>query len=312
MYDIIGDIHGHADELVRLLDRMGYARRGGVFAHPNRTAVFVGDFIDRGPQIAEVLRIARSMIENEAGLAVMGNHEFNAIAYHTPDPSNQGGFLREHTDKNTRQHAETLQQFTADELRDSVAWFGTLPMWLDLDGVRVVHACWDDASMATIEQAAHEHGPNTLDFMRSAADEGSPLFRAVENVLKGKELPLPAGVSFRDKDGHERSNVRVRWFEHPAGKSFAEYALPLSEEIPTDPIPEPVAATARPYGCAAPPVFFGHYWLKADQPARLAPNVACVDYSVAKGGQLCAYRWSGEAELDDRNFVCTDAAGRGD
>jgi hypothetical protein len=53
----------------------------------------------------------------------------------------------------------------------------------------------------------------------------------------------------------------------------------------------------------APPVFFGHYWLSADRPTLLAPNVACLDFSVAKGGFLCAYRWDGEQMLDPSNFV---------
>jgi hypothetical protein len=44
--------------------------------------IFVGDFIDRGPQQREILRIARSMCEAGAARAVMGNHEFNTIGTH--------------------------------------------------------------------------------------------------------------------------------------------------------------------------------------------------------------------------------------
>lgn len=84
MYDVIGDIHGHADELAELLDLLGYEKNNGTYKHPSRTAVFVGDFIDRGPQIRDVLRLVRSMCESGGAMAVMGNHEFNALAYHTP------------------------------------------------------------------------------------------------------------------------------------------------------------------------------------------------------------------------------------
>jgi hypothetical protein len=51
-------------------------------------------------------------------------------------------------------------------------------------------------------------------------------------------------------------------------------------------------------------VFLGHYWLDTE-PQVLAPNVACLDYSVAakSGGKLVAYRWSGEQRLDNDNFV---------
>ena len=80
MYDLIGDIHGHAAELVQLLETLGYSRRGGLYRHPERRIIFLGDFIDRGPQIRQVLEIVRPMIESESALAVMGNHELNALA----------------------------------------------------------------------------------------------------------------------------------------------------------------------------------------------------------------------------------------
>ena len=52
--DLIGDIHGHASALDRLLDELGYETIDGVRRHRKRTAVFLGDYIDRGPEI-EVL-----------------------------------------------------------------------------------------------------------------------------------------------------------------------------------------------------------------------------------------------------------------
>ena len=57
-YDLVGDIHGHADALHRLLDELAYAEIEGVFRHPERQMIFVGDFIDRGPQQRE-LRVSR-------------------------------------------------------------------------------------------------------------------------------------------------------------------------------------------------------------------------------------------------------------
>lgn len=53
----------------------------------------------------------------------------------------------------------------------------------------------------------------------------------------------------------------------------------------------------------AKPVLVGHYWLSGIRSALLADNVACVEYSVAKGGYLCAYRWNGEQKLSTGNFV---------
>lgn len=58
-FDIIGDVHGCADELFELLDRLGYSDGGGFFAHPDgRRAIFLGDLCDRGPRNVDVLRSA--------------------------------------------------------------------------------------------------------------------------------------------------------------------------------------------------------------------------------------------------------------
>ena len=63
-YDIIGDIHGCAHTLVRLLDQMGYRKVNGVYEHPRRQAIFIGDIIDRGPRIREALHLVRDMVEH--------------------------------------------------------------------------------------------------------------------------------------------------------------------------------------------------------------------------------------------------------
>jgi hypothetical protein len=93
-YDLVGDVHGHADPLHRLLDKLDYTEVEGVFRHPERKMIFVGDFGDRGPQQREVVRIARSMCEAGVAMAVMGNHEFNAIGWAAQN--NDGKFLRSH------------------------------------------------------------------------------------------------------------------------------------------------------------------------------------------------------------------------
>ena len=138
MYDLIGDIHGHADALEQLLRTLGYSRGKGAYRHPERQVIFLGDFIDRGPKIRETLEIVRPMVDSGAALSVMGNHELNALAFHTPDPTTPGSHLRPHNEKNSRQHAETMRQIPSGELSSYLEWFGTLPLWLELDGLRVV------------------------------------------------------------------------------------------------------------------------------------------------------------------------------
>jgi hypothetical protein len=62
--DIIGDIHGRADELEALLKKLGYREHSGCYRHPHRNALFLGDLIDRGNQNARVVRIVRDMVDH--------------------------------------------------------------------------------------------------------------------------------------------------------------------------------------------------------------------------------------------------------
>jgi hypothetical protein len=301
MHDIIGDIHGHATALQTLLRQLGYARHNGVYRHPDRKAIFLGDLIDRGPQIRETLEIVRPMVEAGSALAVMGNHELNALAFHTPDRDKPGSHLRPRNEQHSNQHAETMRQVPTGELTSYLNWFRTLPMWLDLDGLRAVHACWDEAMMRQIS------GPITDEFLHAACRKNKPLYAPVEILLKGKEARLPEGFCFKDKEGHQRFKTRVRWYLSPESHTYRTYAM-AAEEIPCDlPLAPEVILAAVPYPADAKPVFIGHYWLSGSRPALLAGNVACLDWSVAKGGFLCAYRWDGEWELDAEKFVWTAA-----
>ncbi len=76
-FDLIGDVHGCADELEELLDLLGYtAGENGMRRHPQRRkAVFLGDLVDRGPRVPDVLRIVMDMVQAGAALCVPGNHD---------------------------------------------------------------------------------------------------------------------------------------------------------------------------------------------------------------------------------------------
>jgi hypothetical protein len=158
-----------------------------------------------------------------------------------------------------------------------------------------------------IETAQNDCDGVSTEFLHQATTDGSQLYQAIEDVLKGKEIDLPEGVCYFDKDGHKRTAMRVKWFRAPEGETIASYALTADDGLPTELLPESAVDSATPYPGDAVPVFFGHYWLRADCPTSLAANVACLDFSVAKGGSLCAYRWDGERELDDEKFVAVAA-----
>jgi len=310
MYDIIGDIHGHAQPLMALLQTLGYTNHDGVYSHPEkRQVIFLGDFIDRGPHILETLIIAKSMVDAGTALVVMGNHEFNALAFHTKHPTDDR-YLRVHSPKNQQQHQATLDALNESQLADYLTWFATLPTHLDLGHLRIVHACWDPAQLDFITHTFAEHDTFDASLLTAASNPSDPLFHAIETVLKGPEAPLPLGHSYRDKEGNERYRIRIKWYEPFNDQTIAQYMMP--PKTPPDPeLNKPLRLPdhSKPQGYPAtdPPVFVGHYWMPSKSPAPLAPNVTCVDYSVAKNGLLVAYRFTGESTLDAANYVAVPA-----
>ena len=195
MYDLIGDIHGQAVELETMLIKLGYRVVGRHYRHENRKVIFLGDFIDRGRHQRRVLEIVRSMTENEAAYAVMGNHEYNAIAYHTPRAN--GGFLREQSTKNTGQHQAFLDEYASDtiEMNEMIEWFKTLPLWLDLEGIRIIHACWDQSSIDRILE--HHDGSNLLgnELLHSSAERETWQFKAIDICLTSTPMGQTSGIA---------------------------------------------------------------------------------------------------------------------
>jgi hypothetical protein len=125
--------------------------------------------------------------------------------------------------------------------------------------------------------------------------------------VKGPEIELPEGKSFVDKDGHERFNTRVRWYANPAELTLQSYSIGAGDVLPDEPVSPRSSAGIASYPASERPVFFGHYWLQGP-PMPFAPNVACVDYSVAKQGKLCAYQWNaGDTVLNPAQYVWVDA-----
>src|SRR5690554_2786899 len=168
-FDIIGDVHGCAHTLEALLERMGYARVGGVWRHPRRQALFLGDIIDRGPRIREALLLVRDMVEAGSARCIMGNHEFNALGWFTPAPGGSGRtHVREHTARNERQIRETLDQFEgrAAEWDEFLEWFWTLPLFMDAGPFRLVHACWDDELIQAFAAQYPDATPD-VDFLQA-------------------------------------------------------------------------------------------------------------------------------------------------
>lgn len=302
MYDIIGDIHGYASKIEALLRNLGYVERDGAWVPPEgRQAIFLGDLIDRGPEQLKVIEIVRRMVDVGVARCIMGNHEFNAIGYITEWPGSPGKFLRAHTESKVEQHIEFLRQVGegSDLHRELIEWFRTLPPLLDLGGIRVVHAWWHQP-FADLVSRDFGGARMSDEFMYAAFDKGTNAFAAMEGLTKGQEIRLPKGHTFTDHAGVERKQVRTKWW-HEDPKCYRDVSIvPEGQEysVPAHDLPDEFIRT----DLSGAPVFVGHYWFKG-KPVLQTSKVACLDWSAAGDGPVVGYRWNGESELSNANFV---------
>jgi hypothetical protein len=201
-----------------------------------------------------------------------------------------------------KQHRETIQQFAGheEELQSYIEWFKTLPLFYESGGLRVVHACWDFDSIRVLTEVL---GGNRLNdnSLHEAFNGDTELFNALEVTLKGKELKLPAGCFFTDKDGNKRMEIRLKWWLDADGGTYKDLSIIENPHLPTTNVPR---NDAEPhYWETEVPVFFGHYCLQPG-PFLFRSNICCLDYSVADRGKLVAYRFEGEPALVNKSFVC--------
>ena len=243
---------------------------------------------------------------NAARSDICGHHELNALLYHRPGLNSDGtddGYMRSHSAKNTNQHQTFLDEFPVGhpDTNEMMDWFLSLPLFLDLGGLRLVHACWDDNRMATIMSRRPDGVLAIDDLQEIALENGATGFaEAVLTTLKGPEAELPAPHYFHDIKGHRRTALRLNWWQAGAMTwRDAALSVPDPETLPATPIEGDVAF--RAYEAEAKPVFFGHY-KRLGTPAIDAPNAVCLDYPRV----TCAYRWTGEARLDPQNLVVID------
>jgi len=300
MYDIIGDVHGYAHRLENLLKKLGYHKKNGVWRHSERILISVGDLVDRGPEQRETVNIIRNMQEAGHALAIMGNHEYNAVGWVMQDQ--QGNYLRPHTDRNRSQHEAFLQacEGHSDWYKSTIEWFKSLPIYLDLPELRVVHACWHEPSKQILDQHTDASGALLEKAWALSGDKQHPLFDALEVLSKGWEVDLPAGYSFTDQDGHERFKIRTKWWREDA-RSYRALAIGVDDmnDLPT----AEMDVSKLPGYDNKKPLFLGHYWMRGT-PHLQSRHIACVDWTVVEpNGLMAAYRFDGEQQLCDSKFV---------
>jgi len=315
-FDVIGDVHGCGAALCDLLDLLGYVRRGGVWQYRDqrrpRQAIFLGDLIDRGPRIRDTVLQVQGMVESGHAQVIMGNHEYHAVAYHTPArPGSGREYLREHTPRQTASLELTLEQFAAHrhDWRDSLQWFRSLPLWLSFGHFQVIHACWDQALIEECAERLPEHRLDE-DFLHESAVAGSFAERFIRRSTRGLELRLPDDHVMIGGDGLPRRSFRCKfWVRDPATYADLEFQPDrLPPALAQRPLRDEDRAQLVYYAESQPALLVGHYWLQGE-PQLLRNNIACLDYSAVKGGRLMAYRVDAEAgtELDAGNFVWVES-----
>ena len=323
--DFIGDIHGHYDELVVLLKKLGYEERGGAYRYPGdaRTVVFLGDYIDRGSQVRETVNFVRAMRDAGSAVALMGNHEFNALSFWHENGVGghyihaiRGGYLREHAFNKVAIHVKTIESYRGRkaEFLEMLDFLKTLPFYLETETFRAQHACFDLKSAETLKAAGiRSFADGNFDELIARANDqyheyADSIFDPINLFLKGPEMNLPEGLTFRDGEGVLRKRTRIRWWMNPKDANLQQLSFQPGVELPPCEVSREVHERDF-YGENERPVFFGHYWLLG-LPELIRNNVCCLDYSVAgyRGdGRLAAYRFDGEQKLDASKFVWVDA-----
>ncbi len=305
--DLIGDVHGEIGGLQTLLARLGYAADGG---HPQgRTAVFLGDLVDRGQDSQAVTLLVRAWCARGRALCVLGNHELNLLLgkrrsgnewfYGEPQIMADGG----------RQIAQRLLQSDA-ERAELLEFMAGLPLVLERPDLRVVHACWDEPSIARLRAGSggareHFHAARSrihasLSARGVAADSiAADLERQNDNPVAvcTSGLERPARASFH-AGGRMRRVERIPWwqdYDHDAAVVFGHYWRRLeSGQHPAHRGPDLFAGVPPEAGLGA------------------RRNAHCLDFSVGyrnagrtrgdeqgRSNALAALRWPEREVLTD-------------
>ncbi|WP_306751518.1 metallophosphoesterase [Paracoccus actinidiae] len=286
MFTIIPDIHADWRRLEASLSMAAGTK-----------PAFLGDFIDAGKGDMEqaddrrVLQRVRGLIDGDQAIAIMGNHELNAILFHRRGADGQP--LRAQTKKNAGQHASFIEAIGV-ETPEALAWtdwfLEALPLWYDRQGLKLVHACWFEPEIELI-RVRRPDGRLRPEDLPEIAREDTDFGRAVKLITSGREVALPRGVSFLDKRGDRRQDVRLAWWRQDKTWRDAALSVPDRSSLPDSPLPGDIVTPAHPAGAA--PVFVGHYKMDG-QPRVESKHVLCLDYPATP----CVYRWSGETQID--------------
>ncbi len=296
--DVVGDVHGEFAALEDLLRHLGYDGDG---RHAEgRRLVFVGDLTDRGPDSPAVLQAVRRLVVAGRAQCVIGNHELNLLRGERKDGNDWW------TSPDRLGNA-AMRPVSADDKRVMTAFLCSLPLALERADLRVVHACWNPAAFAQLQELAPRCA-SVLDAWRQ--------FQA----LLGERWAAPARVAKLKSEWRELAPVHTNPDRRPRllptiAQMDREYqmnnpvrVLTSGEETETetpfwaggkwrmvervrwwqrydDPVPVVIGHYWRRFG-AAQAVYFDKYGpdlfagIESHHCMGLRNNVYCVDFSV--------------------------------
>jgi hypothetical protein len=252
--DIVADIHGEIDALRALLCHLGYDAAG---QHPQRRRlVFLGDLGDRGPDSPAVVSMVSDLVLSGRSQCVLGNHDLN-ILLGQKKPDNYWFFGEPVSLDGSG--VVTPQVLADDKTRRlALGFFETLPLVVERDDVRVVHACWEPrmvehARRATNVPELYWRSVQSIQADLALRDELDDIDRGLEHQNRNPVKVLTSGLErktqqARVSEGRLRHEERVAWWQ-----DYRE----------------------EPY-CV-----FGHYGLFADEPHGRG-RAMCIDYAIGK------------------------------
>lgn len=309
---IIGDVHGELDALEALLAHIEDHA-------PTRGLVFVGDLIDRGPNSPGVLRRVRALVDAGRAQLVLGNHELNLLRMDVEPKADNRWFRGEERQLGTHGVLPETGVKSETERTELLDMLSDIPVALERQDLRVVHAAWDDASLATLAREAHsaDQAPTpaggvvarhnaSLELIREQLRAAGVLDAAREDARR-IHADFPIGVL-----GNETAAPHI-------SPAIQERELALQNRDPLRLVtsgPETAAQDVFAAGgkwrhtkrarwwhdYAGPDVVFGHYWRGAPRPGdtgRFTPpdpfedesavgplglrgRAHCMDFSVGR------------------------------
>ena len=292
----IGDVHGELDALEQLLSHLD----------PSLTLVYLGDLADRGPDSPGVIDLVRRQMDADRARCILGNHELSVLrreykkynAWFFPDEPEWA------PKKNAAPIA--MRRLSKDAHIEGVwDFFNSLPVALEREDVRAVHAAWDSEHIETLRDQdlpAHrlfDHGPkNDLPEpprYADEADETPPHDHERDHAWEAKEMAAQNDNPIRyATSGGERAVTQredIGWYGHkwrplardPWWKSYREDPHVI------------IGHYSRQLQGATRPIFRG----VTDTKAPLGPTgrVWCIDYGIgnkalgAQDPRLAALVW---------------------